>query len=77
MIINKIDNLDDFFTVVDQCTGQVHVVSPEGDDIVLNSKISRIVLALVPKDELRDLQLEIRCENEEDTMRIVNYLMRG
>lgn len=75
MKINVIDDLDQFFKVVDSCTGQVHVVSPEGDDIVLNSKLSRFVLGAIPHEELRDLNLELRCENAEDTMRFIKFLV--
>lgn len=76
MIINTIPNLEDFFAVIDKCKGQVHAVSPEGDDIVLNSQISRILLSAIPDEKLRNLHLEIKCDDKEDTMRILQYLIR-
>ena len=74
MKLFNIKNLEDFFTVVDKCTGQVHVKSPEGDDIVLTSRLARFVLGAIPKEELDNLDLEIHCENNEDTLRFVKYL---
>lgn len=47
----------------------------KGDDIVLSSKLSRFVLGAIPHDELRDLNLELRCENAEDTMRFIKFLV--
>lgn len=74
MKIHVIENIEDFFRVVDGCSGQVHVVSPEGDDIVLTSKLSRFVLGAIPKEELKNLNLELKCENNEDTLRFISYL---
>lgn len=74
MKIHVIEDIEDFFKVVDRCSGQVHVTSPEGDDIVLTSKLSRFVLRAIPKEELKDLDLELHCENNEDTLRFISYL---
>ena len=39
MKINRIKDFESFFKVVDKCKGRVDIVSPEGDNIVLNSQI--------------------------------------
>ena len=46
MKINRIKNFESFFKVVDKCKGRVDIVSPEGDNIVLNSQLCRFVLLL-------------------------------
>lgn len=77
MRIFRIKDVEGFFKVVDKCKGQVHVVSPEGDDIVLTSKLSRIVFASINSDQIEDLNLELRCDDPEDTKLFINYLVRG
>lgn len=44
MKINRIKDFEAFFKVVDKCKGRVDIVSPEGDNIVLNSQLCRFVL---------------------------------
>ena len=39
MKINRIKDFESFFKVVDKCKGRVDIVSPEGDNIVLNSQL--------------------------------------
>lgn len=78
MKIEYIKDLEEFFKVVDKCKGRVDVVSPEGDCIVLNSKLCRFVLvALVEKQDCILNSLEIRCENPEDVQLFIKYMMEG
>lgn len=77
MKIYNIKDVEGFFNVVDKCKGQVHVVSPEGDDIVLTSKLSRVVFAVINEEEINNLNLELKCENSEDTMLFMDFLARG
>lgn len=76
MKINMIKDFNKFFEVVDQCKGKVSVVSPEGDNIVLNSKLCRFVLAALAekKDAILD-DLELKCDNPEDVALFVNFLI--
>ena len=77
MKIFNIKNIEGCFNVVDKCKGQVHVVSPEGDDIVLTSKLSRVVFAVINEEQINNLNLELKCENPEDTMLFMDFLARG
>lgn len=78
MKISEIKDIKKFFDVVDQCTGKVEVVSPEGDYIVLNSQLSHFVLTALAekKDTLLDT-LEIHCEKPEDLALFIKYTMEG
>lgn len=78
MKINKIKDFDSFFKVVDQCKGRVDVVSPEGDNIVLNSQLCRFVLtALVQSGDTLLDTLELHCENPDDVALFIKYMMEG
>lgn len=77
MKIFNISNVDKFFEVVDSCHGQVHVISPEGDDIVLTSKLSRFLFAALNEAEIDNLDLELKCDNPDDTIKFIEYLVRG
>ncbi len=78
MKIEYIKDLEEFFKVVDKCKGRVNVVSPEGDCIVLNSKLCRFVLAaLVEKNDCILNSLEIQCENKDDTQLFIKYMMEA
>ena len=76
MKINMIKDFNKFFEVVDQCKGKVSVVSPEGDNIVLNSKLCRFVLVALAekKDAILD-DLELKCDDPEDVALFVNFLI--
>lgn len=76
MKINLIKDIDSFFEVVDKCKGEVNVISNEGDKLSLKSKLCRFVLTTMAsnKDELL-IDLEVKAENSEDTMLLLNYLM--
>lgn len=77
MKIRMIKNLDNFFDVIGQCKGTVTVVSPEGDNLVLNSKLCQFVLtALFGKDETLLDDLEIKTQYPEDATLIMKFLMQ-
>ena len=75
MRINCIKNVDKFFEVVDKCKGQVHLRSTEGDDIVLTSKLSRVLFTVINGEEIEGLNLELFCDNPDDTMLFIDYLV--
>ena len=41
MKLQNIDNVEKFFSVIDECRGRVELVSPEGDRINLKSKLAQ------------------------------------
>ena len=76
MKINRIKDFESFFKVVDKCKGRVDIVSPEGDNIVLNSQLCRFVLtALVQSGDTLLDTLELHCENPDDAALFIKYMM--
>lgn len=75
MKIMNINNYETLFKFVDGLKGQVHLKTAEGDDIVLTSKLSRFLLESLKKqdDDLIN-ELEIVCEDPEDTIRMIHFL---
>lgn len=74
----KVEQLEDFFTVVDSCTGNVYL---ECDDMKLNLKskiIQYFYLATLfaSGNECID-ELVIYADNSEDTMKLINFMMSG
>ena len=43
MKLYKIDNVDEFMGIVDQCKGTVELVSKEGDRLNLKSQLTKFV----------------------------------
>lgn len=78
MKIMNIDNYEGLFEIVRNCKGQVHLISKEGDDIVLTSKLSRFFLEAL-KNSDNDLidELELVCDDPSDTIKFVEFLVRG
>ena len=75
MKIMNITDYDGLFRVVESCKGQVHIVSNEGDDIVLTSRLSRFLLEALKNNEDGLLnELEIICDDPEDTIRLIKFL---
>lgn len=78
MKINVIKDFNRFFEVVDKCKGKVEVVSPEGDCLCLTSMLCQFLLhSLAEKKDVLLDSLEIKCEDPEDTMLFIKYLMEG
>ena len=76
--IMDVDNFEGLFEVVNHCKGQVHLVSNEGDDILLTSRLSRVLLQYMRDigDELVN-ELEIRCEDPDDMIKLMHFLAEG
>lgn len=76
MKINMIKDFNKFFDIVDKCQGKVSIVSSEGDNIVLNSKLCRFVLAaLAEKKDTILNDLELKCDNPSDVALFLNFLI--
>ncbi len=61
MKIKKIDDIDRFLNIIDECKGKVMLVSEDGDRINLNGRLgSYLSLAsIISNDYIRELDLEI------------------
>ena len=74
MKVENIVNIDDFFGVIDRCTGRVELVTNDGDRLNLKSTLTRYVaLAKVFSDGKIDC-LEIIAHEYEDAKAIMKYM---
>ncbi len=72
MKITNMDQVNDFLAAVDQCKGDVWLVSNYGDKFNLKSKLSQIIgigeLLKTHGDEL-----ELFCDNKEDEQYLFDF----
>ena len=78
MKVRNIQNIDAFFHVIDQCRGDVLLVTGEGDRLNLKSKLSQYVsLAKVFSTKGEIPELELIAKDEEDMARLIDFMIRG
>ena len=78
MKLANIDNPQELLDVVDQCTGTVELVTPEGDRLNLKSKLCQyITLTSIFDSTAKIPELEIVAHEAEDVKRLMNYMMKG
>ncbi len=77
MTLENITNIDGLFAVINQCRGRVELISQEGDQINLKSRLAQyLALAGMFSDgHIRELELSI--EDREDQDRILAFVMSG
>ena len=75
MKLQNIDQLHEFLKVIDDCKGDVYLTSVYGDKYNLKSKLSQYIAVAALLGEHGD-ELEIFCEDKEDELKIVGYLMQ-
>lgn len=74
----KVENLDQFFAVVNSCEGNVYLESP---DMKLNLKsnlcqyLSFAKLCSAASDEIEELN--IKADNPEDVTKLMNFMLNG
>lgn len=68
--------LHSFLTAVDQCKGEVYLISPFGDRYNLKSELSKYIAigALLSKD---GDYLELFCENKEDEGNLMKFFIEN
>ncbi|MBR4719485.1 MAG: polya polymerase [Lachnospiraceae bacterium] len=77
MKVTKINDIQKFFAVVDECKGKVELVTGEGDRLNLKSKLSQYVsLANIFSDGTIE-ELEIVAYEPEDIDRLVNFMVNA
>ena len=74
MKINKINDIEKFFKVVDECKGKVELVTGEGDRLNLKSKLSQYVSLANIFSDGTIAELEIVAYEPEDIDRLVNFM---
>lgn len=74
----KVENLEAFFKVVDQCEGSVYLISPDMN-INLKSKIAQYIsfanLCSAGIDAVNEI--EIVANNKDDIERLINFMVQG
>ena len=76
MKINGIKNAQEFFKVVDSCTGRVELLTGEGDRLNLKSKLCQYISMTQLFSKSEELHLEVSASEEEDLQKICRYLMQ-
>lgn len=77
MKLNKIDNIEKLFQVIDSCEGRVELI---GEDLRINlkSKLAQYFsLAEIFSGGNEIPQLELVAYNQEDVTKLVNFMMYG
>ena len=77
MKITNIQDINDFFKVVDKCEGRVELTSSEGDRINLKSKLTQFVAMAQLMNTTYVKELEIVAFRTEDANRLLDYMMKG
>ena len=73
----NITNIDKFFSVIDDCSGKVELVTGEGDRLNLKSKLSQYVSMANIFSNGEIPELEIIAYEKEDIDRLVKFMVDG
>ena len=77
MKVQNITNIDKFFSVIDDCTGRVELVTGEGDRLNLKSKLSQYVSMANIFSNGEIPELELVAHEKEDIDRLVSFMING
>lgn len=77
MKIENITNVEEFFKVVDQCSGKVELITGEGDRLNLKSKLCQYVSLANIFSNGNIPELEIVAHEPEDVQKIINFMMNA
>ena len=78
MKVMNIENPQEFLKVIDSCSGQVELVTADGDRLNLKSKLCQLVsLSTIFESASTIPEMEIFAHEAEDSRKIMDYLMRG
>lgn len=75
MKLNPNANIPRFLQTVQSCRGDVHYLTPEGDDLNLKSALAQFLFAAVVAGQLEELPGEIRFQDPEDVSVLQRYLL--
>ena len=77
MKVQNITDIDKFFETVDQCSGMVELLTPEGDRLNLKSQLCKyLALAKIFSDG-KIKEIEIICHEPKDVDKLVQYMIFG
>lgn len=77
MKIENITNVEEFFKVVDECSGKVELITGEGDRLNLKSKLCQYVSLANIFSNGNIPELEIVAHEPEDVQKIINFMMNA
>ena len=77
MKLQNIDNVEKFFSVIDECRGRVELVSPEGDRINLKSKLAQYLSMATIFSNGYIKELDLVAHEKEDIERLIKYMYQG
>ena len=77
MKVQNITNIDKFFSVIDDCSGKVELVTGEGDRLNLKSKLSQYVSMANIFSNCEIPELELIAYEKEDIDRLVKFMVDG
>lgn len=77
MKVQNITNIDKFFSVIDDCSGKVELVTGEGDRLNLKSKLSQYVSMANIFSNGEIPELELVAHEKEDIDRLVSFMING
>ena len=77
MKVQNITNIDKFFSVIDDCTGRVELVTGEGDRLNLKPKLSQYVSMANIFSNGEIPELELIAYEKEDIDRLVKFMVDG
>lgn len=77
MKLQNIDNVEKFFSVIDECRGRVELVSPEGDRINLKSKLTQYLSLANIFSNGYIKELDLVAYEKEDIDRLLKFMYQG
>jgi len=77
MKVQNITNIDKFFSVIDDCSGKVELVTGEGDRLNLKSKLSQYVSMANIFSNGESPELEIIAYEKKDIDKLVKFMVDG
>ena len=77
MKVQNITDIDKFFEVVDRCSGNVELVTGEGDRLNLKSKLSQYVSIANIFSNSEIPELEIVAYEPDDIERLTEFMLKG
>lgn len=77
MKVQNITNIDKFFSIIDDCSGKVELVTGEGDRLNLKSKLSQYVSMANIFSNGEIPELEIIAYEKEDIDKLVKFMVDG
>ena len=75
MKLVNINNVDRLFEVLNSCSGNVELVSKEGDRINLKSKLSQMMMTAKLFNTTTISELELIVSEPEDMKKVIDFMM--